>query len=252
MEKLKDRTGETKQNKWGSIMTILKYNNAFNMIVKFENGYTTNTTYQHFKSGSIKTPYDKVVYDVGFVGEGNYKVTENNRPTIQYDYWHSMLQRCYDKKFVKRQKTYVDCIVCDEWLNFQKFAQWFDNNYYEIKEGRMSLDKDILYKHNKIYSPKTCVFVPSRINVLFTKSNASRGNCVIGVRYKKDCDKFEARCSTFKNNTYLGLYNSEKEAYYVYKHFKEQYIKQIAEEYKDDIPKELYDALYKYEVEIDD
>ena len=33
---------------------------------------------------------------------------------------------------------------------------------------------------------------------------------------------------------------------------KEDYIKQVADEYKPYIPKELYDAMYKYEVEIND
>ena len=37
-----------------------------------------------------------------------------------------------------------------------------------------------------------------------------------------------------------------------YKTFKEQYIKQVANEYKDKIPKKLYDAMYRYEVEITD
>jgi hypothetical protein len=79
-------------------MTIIKYNSATDIIVKFDNGYTTTCRYNTFKNGSIKSPYDKVVYKIGFIGEGIYKATENHKPTIQYDYWHSMLQRCYDKK----------------------------------------------------------------------------------------------------------------------------------------------------------
>ena len=33
---------------------------------------------------------------------------------------------------------------------------------------------------------------------------------------------------------------------------KEQYIKQVADEYKGRIPDRLYEAMYKWEVEIDD
>ena len=36
----------------------------------------------------------------------------------------------------------------------------------------MCLDKDILYKNNTIYSKDTCIFIPERINILFTKNNA--------------------------------------------------------------------------------
>ena len=37
-----------------------------------------------------------------------------------------------------------------------------------------------------------------------------------------------------------------------YKDYKERVIKQVADEYKPYIPKELYEAMYRYEVEIDD
>jgi hypothetical protein len=47
----------------------------------------------------------------------------------------------------------------------------------------MALDKDILYKGNKIYSPDTCVFVPQEINALFVKNDANRGDLPIGVFY---------------------------------------------------------------------
>lgn len=39
----------------------------------------------------------------------------------------------------------------------------------------MALDKDILNKGNKVYCPENCIFVPRRINNLFTKSNRVRG-----------------------------------------------------------------------------
>ena len=38
----------------------------------------------------------------------------------------------------------------------------------------------------------------------------------------------------------------------MYKQFKENYIKQVADEYKDLIPEKLYNAMYEYEVEIED
>lgn len=80
-----------------------------------------------------------------------------------------MLNRCCSGKLHKRESTYINCKVCDEWLNFQNFSEWFKNNYYEVEGQRMELDKDILNKGNKIYSPNTCIFVPHNINNLFTK-----------------------------------------------------------------------------------
>ena len=40
--------------------------------------------------------------------------------------------------------------------------------------------------------------------------------------------------------------------FYTYKEFKEKYIKEVADQYRKYIPKKLYDALYKYQVDITD
>ena len=50
----------------------------------------------------------------------------------------------------------------------------------------------------------------------------------------------------------LGYFETPKEAFKSYKTFKEQYIKQVADEYKDKIPKKLYEAMYNWKVEITD
>ena len=59
---------------------------------------------------------------------------------------------------------------------------------------------------------------------------------------------------TLEKRKHLGYFplNRPFQAFTVYKTFKENYIKQIADEYKDLIPTKLYKALYKYEVEIND
>ena len=122
----------------------------------------------------------------------------------------------------------------------------------------MCLDKDILNKGNKIYSPDNCIFVPNNINILFVKRDKSRGDYPIGVHYNKYAKKFQAQCSIYnykENKTkrkHLGYYNTTEKAFKVYKEFKEQNIKDIADYYKEQIPQKLYNAMYEYEVEIDD
>ena len=116
----------------------------------------------------------------------------------------------------------------------------------------MTLDKDILIKGNKIYSPNTCIFVPQSINTLFIKSDKSRGNLPIGVYYKKQNKKYIAQCKINNEKKYLGSFDTSEEAFQAYKQFKEHYIKQIADEYIELIPQELYDAMYNYEVEYED
>jgi len=117
----------------------------------------------------------------------------------------------------------------------------------------MCLDKDILYKGNKIYSHDTCVFVPQSINLLFTKSDRVRGDLPIGVTYRKRSRKFEVKCCDgTKKRIFLGSYNTPEEGFQAYKKYKEKLIKQIANKYIDQIPNKLYNALITYTVEIDD
>lgn len=87
----------------------------------------------------------------------------------------------------------------------------------------------------------------NNINKLFTKNNKNRGNLPIGVTKKGD--KYIAYLHSAK---YSKSFDTLEEAFYSYKQIKEDYIKQIADEYKDKIPKKLYDAMYKWEVEITD
>ena len=48
-----------------------------------------------------------------------------------------------------KNKTYIGCTVCEEWHNYQNFAQWHEEHYYEVPNEIMCLDKDILIKGNK-------------------------------------------------------------------------------------------------------
>ena len=115
----------------------------------------------------------------------------------------------------------------------------------------MCLDKDILVKGNKIYSPNTCIFVPKKINSLFTKNDNSRGNLPIGVTLCRN-GKYRAQINRCGSKLNLGYYSSLEEAFLSYKIAKEKYIKEIAEYYKDIIPKKLYNSMLCYIVEITD
>ena len=255
-----NRMGETNISNEGYEMKIIKYNGCMDIWVEFQDEHSANVhaQYSSFKNGEVKNPYHKSVFGVGYLGQGKYKtMDEYNKHTMIYKTWQRMLKRCYDAYYINKYPSYIDCIVCKEWHNFQSFASWYETNYYEIPNEKMELDKDILIKGNKIYSPETCMFVPKRINILFTKCNAIRGKYPIGVCLNKNVNKFMAYCSFLNENgkkkkKTLGYYNTSEEAFLVYKQFKEKYIRQIANEYKDLIPNKLYEALYRYEVEIND
>ena len=164
-----------------------------------------------------------------------------------------MLRRCYSEKHQIKNPSYKQCSVCEEWLCYANFEKWYDDNYYEVPNQIMNLDKDILSKGNKIYCPDKCIFVPKEINSTFVNSRSVRGEYPVGVNYNIKNKKFISRCCIGKRHRiHLGSFNTPEEAFYAYKEFKEKYIKQIADEYKQYIPQKLYDAMYRYEVEITD
>ena len=254
MAEIKDRTGETRLNNNGEEMKIVRYGGATDIDVQFikDGTIVENREYGAFKAGRIDNPMTPSVFGVGFIGKGRFKTRDaNGKQTKCYKTWFAMMQRCYSPKLHEKRQTYKNCRVCKEWHNFQVFAEWFYSHFYEFGNNeRMTLDKDILHKGNKVYSDDTCVFVPNFINNLFVKCNKSRGNCPIGV--SKNRNKYVAMLNKGNERIYLGIYTTPEEAFQVYKKAKESYIKELAEEYKQKIPYELYQALMNYEVEIDD
>ena len=253
-----DRTGEEGLNTFGSRMVIKNYRVSSDMDVYFPeyNWVFEHARYNKFKKGNIKCPYERRVCGVGYLGEGKYKAFENGKRHKYYVIWYDMLRRCYDSNFHKEHPTYKVCSVEDYLLNFQHMCEWLEINYYEIPGEKMCLDKDILYKGNKIYSRDTCIFVPQRINNLFVKSDNIRGKDPIGVdqlpsgNYGVHC-----RIGNEKYN-YLGTYSTKEEAFRVYKQYKEKIIKETIDSYEGKIPEPFYsrlkDAMYNYKVEIDD
>lgn len=249
--KFTDRTGESKLNNDGDKMTIIAYRNAKDMDILFN--YTGNirehVDYHNFDKGKLRD-WDKVRI-VCNIGKIKGKIEKEDRKI--YKTWKNMLNRCYNDDFKRKHPTYTDCYVCEEWHYFDNFKQWYYENYYEIEGSIMDLDKDILIKGNKVYSPETCIFVPHEINSLFLKNDNKRGNLPLGVSLHKSSGLYGARGKVYgKGYVSAGYYKTIEEAFDAYKQQKESNIKEVADLYKDKIPQKLYKAMYSYEVEITD
>lgn len=192
----------------------------------------------------------RLYYGIGYYGKEFENVKLIDIPS--YRTWRMMLQRCYDEKVHKVEPRYKDCAVCEEWHSLFRFNEWYLQNYYSINDERMELDKDILLKNNKIYSPDTCVFVPQRINTLFVTANKIRGEFPVGVYYDRQKKRYIANMAYNGKSIKVARCITPIEAFYEYKFYKECYIKEVAEEYKERIPDRLYRAMLKWEVEITD
>ena len=239
------RVGEVNYNKSGLRMKIIQYDNTSNIVIRLDNGYTRKTSYQNFKNGTVKTPYDRNTRG-GYLGEGKYSYTTH---TDAYKCWYSLLDRCFadDKDCTK---WYEDCIVWKEWLNFQNFAKWYEENKYDFNGKVLELDKDLKCKGNKIYSPNTCLLVPHEINSLIVSCRKNRGNLPVGVTYR--FNKYHAQINKDGKKIHLGSFDTLEDAFNVYKHEKECYIKSVADRYKNILPQEVYNALYEWKVELID
>lgn len=191
----------------------------------------------------------KLVHGVG-INDRTYPAKIGGKHTKEYVLWKAMLGRCYSEKVHVKKPTYIGCTVSDNFKNYTYFFEWcqVQIGFFEIG---YQLDKDILSNgKDKIYSENTCVFLPNSINSLLLKSAAIRGNLPIGV--SKKGNNYRVRCNVNGSEKYLGTFSTPELAFNAYKTFKEAYIKELAEKYKDTIDSRAYQALLNHEVSIDD
>lgn len=226
-------------------MRIIEQRNHGDIDVQFLDSHKyikRNITYNGFRLGEVKNPYDITVFGVGYLGEGKYKTRKNqNKMTQEYVSWTGILSRCYYNK-EKYPSYYGICKVCNEWFNYQNFARWFNENKYECEE-RLHVDKDILHPNSKLYSPTNCMLVPQKINALFISHTTKADGLPHGITLLKS-----GKYKSVYNANYLGMFNTCEEAYKAYIVAKSKEIKRIVYEYRNKIPYKVYQALIEYKV----
>ena len=252
----KDCVGKVFKSKSSGDFKVLKYNDSANVVIQFlKTGYETLVQLTNVRNGYIKDPYLPSVYGVGILGT-KYPSKVSGVTTKEYVPWCSMLKRCYSDSYKKKNPTYKDCEVSENFKSYEYFYEWCHKQVGFGNDGNgnpFHLDKDLLIKGNKVYSENTCVFIPSEINSLLIKREALRGEYLIGVYWSKTNKAFRARVNKNKGaSEHLGYFNTELEAFNAYKVAKETYIKEQANRYKSQIDPRAHEALMNYQVEITD
>lgn len=239
--------GNTYLNNDGDEFVVLEYNGKYNVLVEFvRTGSTTRTTLANLRSGGVRDRFKPSIYGVGVIG--NELCYKDYVALPDYVCWKDMLDRVYNQNSIK-VRWYSECTVSDSFKYLSLFRDWAEKQIGFGNEG-WQLDKDILFKGNKVYSEDACCFVPKEINCLFTKSNRIRGNLPIGVT--KLGNKYVARMNSYGESVYLGKFITSDKAFFAYKTAKEQHIKDVANKWKDQIDPRVYEALMNYKVEITD
>lgn len=219
MVKEKEKYGIGKRfttNEGYEVEIVEKLENAKRRI-KFENGYEIEVFVYPIRIGAIKNPYHPSSRGVGYLGVGEYKADINGKRTLEYSTWTSMLNRCYDEKYQEKCPTYKSVAVCKEWMNFQNFAKWYEDNYPKIEDIKFHLDKDLLQENikNKIYSPDTCTFLPHNVNLFLDNKQSNNTSGYIGVSWFKRDKKWEAQINLFgeeRKQKHLGLFTTPEQA----------------------------------------
>ena len=229
----------------GGTITVLHYKSKKSVYVMHNDEYSHCmwAAASSIKEGQVKNPYFRSVEGVGFLGVGDFKCSINGKVTEEYTAWRSMLVRCYNKEFLSKNPTYQDCSVCDDWHNFQNFSYWYTR---EDESGRgHAVDKDILVKGNRIYSPKNCCLIPKGLNSFFSDFTKNEES-LKGVGETKS-GKFITTIRRNRKKKRLGTYKTKEEAKSAYSREKAIIAKELAIIYKADIRYKVFLAIMNWE-----
>lgn len=146
-------------------------------------GKTSRSTWKMTKDLKNLDLHYRSVEGVGFLG------AKFLYEKFVYDLWYNMIARCYRKshpmyKFYGARGITVSPI----WHSFERFVKTISlvpmYSMWKQSPGDYQLDKD--YYGSRVYSPSTCVFIPSRLNNSCRSANAIK----IKGKIYKDYDHF--------------------------------------------------------------
>lgn len=136
-------------------------------------------------------------------------------------------------KYIEKFRTYEDCVL--GFKSFQDFAEWCNTTPgygQEFNGKRWCIDKDILFKGNKVYSEHTCCFVPEFVNNFFALNWKGVGELPIGVtKAGGRSKKFRSRCGVGATRLLLGNFTTPEEAHHAWLKAKHARLEEIIEIY---------------------
>ena len=200
----------------------------------------------YLNNGKFVTPVCRTVYGIGYLGNGKFVCRDSGVITNEYCAWANILKRCYTEyKGNITPDSYKDVEVCDEWHNYQNFAEWYTSNVKKFTEYNVvpKIDKDLKSNGVKLYSPSTCCFLPNIINsaIISNKPNAKLHN---GVAMHEG--KFHASIMHRYKRISCGSYNTLEEAVHAYKKKKVEAIRELANDYKHVLDEDVYKLLHEW------
>lgn len=248
------KVGDKFKNTQGCDFEVIERQGYSKVKIKYLDtfGYEMFTSTDSIREGSVRNPYHPSVNSQGYKGNGDFSIhTQEGKVKREYTLWNNMINRCYDEKELIKQPTYRECWVEEHFKDYQNFGPWCSKQV-GFFEKDWCLDKDVIFKGNKMYGEDTCAFVPREINNLFTLRIRKRGDCPLGVHWDNTKDKYVAQVNRHGKRDFLGYFDEPLPAFIVYKQAKEDYIKEVAEIWKDKIDPRVYASLINWTIEVTD
>lgn len=216
----------------GYVAEVIEYEDSKNCTIIIDDGtILKNVNYNNLKTGRLSNPNHRTINGIGYIGVGTYNSTHKSYPV-----WAGVVRRL--KK---------DNYVCEEWKCFQNFAEWYANKFKNEYMKGWRLDKDILVKDNKIYSPETCCLIPPNLVKIFKNSDKTKEKSSTGVK-TRDSKNYTVVIRVDKISTYFTGFKTDEEAHEKYKSLKEQSFKDKAKLWKGKIEDRVYEALMNYKL----
>ena len=209
-------------SKYGEIFTVIDYENNEEVTIQYNDGTIVKTKSVNIRNGFPPNPNRPVIYEKGYHGVGNHRISDESGKTPAYIKWHGMICRVHDGNHNTEKlptACYNGVCVADDWYNFQNFAEW----YYTVTpqyscNDVLCLDKDLLAPGSKIYSKETCCLLPYRLNIAIQLATV--------MNFDKRRNKFRPRLSINGNRTakYIGEFRCEADAWEAYFKTKDEYV----------------------------
>ena len=206
----------------GSSAVIVEYVTHDEINVVTRTGYKTTVKMGSLKRGQVADKFWPTVLGIGYVGVGNYGRANNYGA---YKVWAEMLNE-HKHSAIK---------MCDDWLNFQIFAEWFyrSNWKYGWKFNALLIDP----KAN-VHSEQTTIFIPRWLDsMLYGRGHNPSG---ISLSY----GKWRSSLKVNKQLIHHCVNNSKKEAIESYREAKKAYILEAME--SGELPGIIHGGLGKF------
>lgn len=152
--------------------TILERISHDKVVLRFERTrFIVEASTCNVRKNAIRDHKQQLVFGIGKSYSEKYNIRVNKKKTPHYAAWENMLARCYYEK-TSRYSAYggIGVSVCEEWLTYENFAEWYDTNYIE----GYHLDKDLI-GDGMSYSPENCCYIPQKLNCMFVVTSKNIG-----------------------------------------------------------------------------